>query len=51
MFARLSLLSAGDVVNFLAEAQVGPESALKVVMSKWLENSINFAGYDQIRQK
>jgi hypothetical protein len=24
---------------------------LQVVLSKWLENSINFAGYDEIRQK
>ena len=51
VFARLSLLSAKEVVDFLAQVQVGNESGLQVVMSKWLENSVNFAGYDEIRQK
>ncbi len=51
VFARLSLLSAREVVDFLAQVQVGQESGLQVVMSKWLENSVNFAGYDAIRQK
>ncbi|KAI9836390.1 MAG: hypothetical protein M1819_001420 [Sarea resinae] len=50
VFARLSLVSAKDVVDFLAQVQVGNESGLQVVMSKWLENSVNFAGYDEIRQ-
>ena len=51
VFARLSLLSAHEVVTFLADVQVGDKSGLQVVMSKWLENSVNFAGYDEIRQK
>ena len=51
VFARLSLISAHDVVSFLAELQIGGQSGLQVVISKWLENSINFAGYDDIRQK
>lgn len=51
VFARLSLVSAREVVDFLAQVQVGQESGLQVVMSKWLENSVNFAGYDEIRQK
>ncbi|KAF2723901.1 ARM repeat-containing protein [Polychaeton citri CBS 116435] len=45
VFARLSLVSAHDVVNFLADVQT-----LSDVMSKWLENSVTFAGYDEIRQ-
>ncbi|KZF19359.1 importin beta-5 subunit [Xylona heveae TC161] len=50
VFARLSLVSAKDVVDFLAQLQVGSGSGLQIVMSKWLENSVNFAGYDEIRQ-
>ena len=51
VFARLSLVSPKDVVDFLAQVQVGNENGLQVVMGKWLEYSINFAGYDEIRQK
>ena len=51
VFARLSLVNAKEVVDFLAQVQVGSESALQTVMSKWLENSVTFAGYDEIRQK
>ena len=51
VFARLSLHSAPEVIEFLSQVQVEKESGLQVVMRKWLENSINFAGYDSIRQK
>lgn len=51
VFARLSLGGAHDIVEFLSNIQIGNENGLQVVMSKWLENSINFAGYDEIRQK
>ena len=51
VFARLSLVGAQDVVNFLSEIQVNGQSGLQVVLNKWLENSISFAGYDEIRQK
>ncbi|CAD0099812.1 unnamed protein product [Aureobasidium mustum] len=51
VFARLSLLSAREVIDFLAQLAIGEESGLQVVLTKWLENSINFAGYDEIRQK
>lgn len=51
VFTRLSLISAKDVVDFLAQVQVGTENGLQVVMSKWLENSVIFSGYDEIRQK
>ncbi|KAF2842263.1 ARM repeat-containing protein [Patellaria atrata CBS 101060] len=50
VFARLCLVSANDVVEFLAQVQIGQESGLQVVLTKWLENSISFAGYEEIRQ-
>jgi hypothetical protein len=50
VFARLSLNHASEVVDFLARQEIGGENGLQVVMAKWLENSINFAGYDEIRQ-
>ncbi|KAK0636657.1 armadillo-type protein [Bombardia bombarda] len=50
VFARLSLVGAQDVVNFLSDIQINGQNGLQVVLSKWLENSINFAGYDEIRQ-
>jgi hypothetical protein len=51
VFARLSLNNAAEVVEFLAGIDINGENGLQVVLSKWLENSINFAGYDEIRQK
>lgn len=51
VFARLSLNNASEVVEFLAGLELEGVSGLQVVLSKWLENSINFAGYDEIRQK
>lgn len=51
VFARLSLVGAHDVVEFLSTIQIEGQSGLQVVLGKWLENSINFAGYDEIRQK
>ena len=51
VFARLSLISAQEVVGFLADVRVGNETGLHVVMSKWLENSTTFVGYEDIRQK
>ncbi|KAK3110604.1 hypothetical protein LTR53_014927 [Teratosphaeriaceae sp. CCFEE 6253] len=50
VFARLSLNAAQDVVTFLADVQINGQSGLHVVISKWLENSVTFAGYDDIRQ-
>ncbi|KAI1104066.1 ARM repeat-containing protein [Jackrogersella minutella] len=50
VFARLSLVGAHDVVDFLSTIQINGESGLQLVLSKWLENSVNFAGYDEIRQ-
>lgn len=51
VFARLSLVGANDVVQFLHQLAIEGQNGLQVVLSKWLENSINFAGYDEIRQK
>ncbi len=51
VFARLSLISAQEVVGFLADVQVENRSGLEVVLGKWLENSITFVGYEDIRQK
>ncbi|GAP92317.1 putative importin-beta domain-containing protein [Rosellinia necatrix] len=50
VFARLSLVGAQDVVEFLTTIQINGQVGLQVVLSKWLENSVNFAGYDEIRQ-
>ncbi|KZM24436.1 intracellular protein transport [Ascochyta rabiei] len=50
VFARLSLNHASEVVEFLARQNVNGQNGLQVVMAKWLENSVNFAGYDEIRQ-
>ncbi|KHJ32099.1 putative importin-beta domain-containing protein [Erysiphe necator] len=50
VFARLSLTGERDVVDFLSQIEINGLNGLQVVMSKWLENSINFAGYDEIRQ-
>jgi hypothetical protein len=51
VFARLSLNHASEVVEFLAGQDIEGQNGLQVVLAKWLENSINFAGYDEIRQK
>ncbi|KAF1915063.1 armadillo-type protein [Ampelomyces quisqualis] len=50
VFARLSLNHASEVVEFLAQQDIGGQNGLQVVLAKWLENSISFAGYDEIRQ-
>jgi len=53
VFARLSLTNAKEVLDFLAQVQVDGTnggSGLEVVLKKWLENSVNFLGYDAIRQ-
>jgi importin-9 len=50
VFARLSISSPQDVVDFLCQVDIHGEDGLNVVLAKWLENSVNFAGYDAIRQ-
>lgn len=50
VFARLSLLSATDVLDFLSSLPIGQDTALTIVITKWLENSTGFVGFDAIRQ-
>ncbi|EEQ35152.1 KapG [Microsporum canis CBS 113480] len=50
VFARLSLVNTRDVIDFLAQLDINGQSGLHVVLAKWLENSVTFAGYDEIRQ-
>lgn len=50
VFARLSLNNASEVVDFLAGLDIEGVNGLQLVLAKWLENSINFTGYDEIRQ-
>lgn len=50
VFARLSISSPRDVVDFLSQVDIHGENGLNVVLAKWLENSAHFAGYDAIRQ-
>ena len=53
--ARLSITNAREVIDFLAQVDVdtadaGRKTGLEVVLRKWLDNSANFSGYDNIRQ-
>lgn len=53
VFARLSIANPQDIVDFLSQIQIPeptPGSGLEVVLRKWLENCVNFAGYDDVRQ-
>ena len=38
------------MIDFLSQVNINGENGLNVVLAKWLENSINFAGYAEIRQ-
>lgn len=49
VFARLSLTSARDVLDFLAQMTIGGANGLAVLLPKWLENAPDFAGFDDIR--
>lgn len=50
VFARLSLISASEVINFLSTLPIHSTNALTVVMTKWLENSTGYVGFEAIRQ-
>lgn len=53
VFARLSVTNAKEVLDFLAQVQIDGTNGgngLEVVLKKWLDNSVNFSGYDAIRQ-
>ena len=56
VFARLSMERADAVVEFLSQLRIpdahgNGQPGLQVVLAKWLENSVIFAGFDEIRQK
>jgi importin-9 len=46
----LSLAAPKEVIEFLAEVNINGQNGLAVVLTKWLENSIHFAGFDEVRQ-
>jgi importin-9 len=50
VFVSLSNAAAKDVVDFLSQITIGNYNGLHAVMTKWLENSIIFAGFDEVRQ-
>ena len=50
VFAGLAVSAPKEVVDFLSQVDINGENGLNVVLTKWLENSINFAGYSEIRR-
>lgn len=49
VFASLSTTHASEVIDFLSQIQIDTTNGLQTTMVKWLENSVNFAGFDEIR--
>ncbi|EXJ55544.1 hypothetical protein A1O7_08472 [Cladophialophora yegresii CBS 114405] len=50
VFVGLALAAPKEVVDFLAEVNINGQNGLSVVLTRWLENSIHFAGFDEVRQ-
>ena len=50
VFAGLCTTAPKEVIDFLSQLNINAENGLDSVLTKWLENSINFAGYFEIRQ-
>ena len=50
VFVSLTASAPKEVVDFLHQTNINGESGLSAVLSKWLENSIHFAGFSEIRQ-
>jgi importin-9 len=50
VFAGLTAEAPNEIVDFLSTVEINRQNALGIVLPKWLENSINFAGFDEIRQ-
>lgn len=50
VFVGLSLSAPKDVVDFLSEVNVNGTNGLTVVLTKWLENAVHFAGFEEVRQ-
>jgi importin-9 len=49
VFVGLTLTAPKDVVDFLSALTIANQNGLNVVLSKWLENSILFAGFEEVR--
>lgn len=49
VFVELSLAAPKEVVDFLSEVNINGTNGLSVVLTKWLENSVHFAGFDEVR--
>ncbi|KAK5455936.1 hypothetical protein LTS15_005254 [Exophiala xenobiotica] len=50
VFVGLSLAAPKEVVDFLSEVNINGVNGLTVVLTKWLDNSVHFAGFDEVRQ-
>ena len=50
VFVGLSLAAPKEVLDFLAQVNINGQNGLGVVLTKWLENSVHFAGFDEVRQ-
>ena len=50
VFVGITISAPKDVVDFLSQLSINSQNGLSVVLTKWLENSILFAGFDEVRQ-
>ena len=50
VFVSLSTVAPKDVIDFLSQLTINNTNGLHVVMTKWLENAILFAGFEEVRQ-
>lgn len=50
VFVNITLSAPKDVVDFLHQLTISHQNGLAVVLTKWLENSILFAGFEEVRQ-
>lgn len=50
VFVGLTIAAPKEVVDFLSELNINGSPGLSVVLTKWLENSVHFAGFDEVRQ-
>ena len=50
VFVALSIKAPAEVVAFLHQLDIHGSNGLQVVLTKWLENSVVFAGFDDVRQ-
>ena len=50
VFVSLSTAAPADVVTFLSQLDVSGANGLQVVLTKWLETSVLFAGFDEVRK-